>query len=111
MAGLRITHIGDSDDVAKAIEPKMRNLGKAMKRRAERLVPKRTFNLHDTLTEATEREGGKVTTQLGVGGPINGKKADYWEHVERGTSRQAAQPYLRPAMLQSQPSDLENGGR
>lgn len=111
MAGIRITHVGSPDDLAKEIEPKMRNLGKAMKKRAQRLVPKRSYNLHDTIVEGTEREGGKVTTQVGVGGPADGKRADYWDHVERGTSRQEAQPYMRPAMLQSRASDLETGGR
>lgn len=109
MAGtrIRITKLVSDDELGRQLEPKMANLGQAIARRMQRLVPKRTWNLHDTIAADTEREGGKVTLQVGVGG--NGE-ADYWEHVERGTSRQKAQPYMRPALLQSTGRDLLGKG-
>lgn len=103
---IRITKITGGDDIARDLEPKMRNLGNAIGRRAQRLVPKRTWQLHDTIVTGTERRGAKVVTEVGVGGPANGKRADYWNNVERGTSRMKAQPYLRPALLQSRAADL-----
>jgi len=105
MAGTRIkiTRVLANDELGKQLEPKMANLGQAIARRMQRLVPKRTWNLHDTIAADTERDGAVVTLQVGVGG--NGE-ADYWEYVERGTSRQKAQPYMRPALLQSTGRDL-----
>lgn len=103
-ASIRITRVLQPDELARQIVPKMANLGAAMGKRVQRLVPKRTFNLHDTIAVDTKAEGGVVTTEVGVGG--NGE-APYWEHVERGTSRQKAQPYLRPALLQTTNSDLK----
>jgi HK97 gp10 family phage protein len=104
---IRITKLADDDDLGRKLEPKMANLGQAIARRMQRLVPKKTYNLHDTIAADTERIGAKVTLQVGVGG--NGE-ADYWEYVERGTSRQAAQPYMRPALLQSTGRDLLGKG-
>jgi len=106
---MRIKIIARSDsprEVAKAIEPQMRNLGNAIGRRMQRLVPKRTWALHDTIVVGTQRKGSVVTTEIGVGSD----DVDYWEYVERGTSQQKAQPYMRPALLQSRQGDLLNGG-
>jgi len=106
---IRITKIVDDDVLGRQLEPKMANLGQAIARRMQRLVPKKTWNLHDTIAADTERTGAKVTLQVGVGGA---GEADYWEHVERGTSNQTAQPYMRPALLQSTGRDLlGKGGR
>lgn len=98
-----ITRVVDDDELGKQIEPHMRAMAAALLKRAQRLVPKRSFALHDTLAVSTEREVGKVTTTLYAGG-ING--VDYALHVERGTSKQKAQPYMRPAMLQIKAADL-----
>lgn len=89
------------------LEAMMGNLGNAIGRRARRLVPKRTWALHDTIAVHTEVIApGKVSTIVSAGGSANGIEVDYAVHVERGTSKQRAQPYLRPAMLQSKPRDL-----
>lgn len=111
-ARIRITRIVDDGELARQVEPKMRNLINALHRRASRLVPKRTWNLHDTLTTGVEVEGSRVVATLGVGGPTDAAPdgARYWDHVERGTSRAAAQPYMRPALMQSKARDLNDEG-
>jgi len=101
-AKFRVTKVHDAEATARQIEPHMRNLGNAIATRMRRIVPKRTWKLHDTIEHGTERDGSVVTTQVGAGSD----EVDYWEHVERGTSRQKAQPYMRPALLQSKASDL-----
>lgn len=83
------------------VEP-MTKLGNGIARRAQRLVPKDTWALHDTINASTELRGGSVTTEIGAGGG----DVDYAMFVEQGTSRMRAQPYLRPAMLQSGASDF-----
>jgi HK97 gp10 family phage protein len=103
-ARIRITRVLAPDELGTQIEPKMRNLGNAIGRRMQRLVPKKTWALHDSIEVATDREGARVTIQVGVGSA----KVDYWRHVEQGTSRQKAQPYMRPALLQSRASDFLN---
>jgi HK97 gp10 family phage protein len=100
---LRITRVLAADELGSQIEPKMRNLGNAIGARAQRLVPKRTFALHDSIRSETSRAGATVTTTVSAGGG----DVDYALFVERGTSRMGAQPYLRPAFLQSKASDLE----
>jgi HK97 gp10 family phage protein len=85
----------------------MERLGQAIGARAQRLVPKRTWALHDTISTKTTVNGAKVTTIVGAGSA----EVDYALHVERGTSRAAAQPYLRPALAQTRASDLLYSGR
>jgi HK97 gp10 family phage protein len=102
-----ITKTADPAEVAAQLLPKMTNLGNAIASRMQRLVPKRTFALHDTITAETVQSGGAtVTTTVGFGGGT----VDYGLHVERGTSRQAAQPFARPALLQSRAGDLNYSG-
>lgn len=103
-----ITRTVGAGELADEIAPAMRRLTNAMHRRAQRLVPKRTWRLHDTLTSDVEVDGSKVRGIVGVGGPTGAAPdgADYWDYVEHGTSRQRAQPYMRPALLQSKSADL-----
>lgn len=109
-ARIRITRVIADAELAEQVVPKMRNLINAVHRRAALVVPKRTWNLHDTLTTGVEVEGSRVVATLGVGGPTDAAPdgARYWDHVERGTSRAAAQPYMRPALMQSKGGDLLN---
>jgi len=111
MAGMsiRITKTASDSELGAELEPKMANLGQAIAGRMQRLVPKDTWRLHDTIAADTERDGAKVTLQVGVGGA---GEADYWEVVERGTSSgsQRAQPYMRPALFQSTGRDLLGKG-
>jgi len=107
-ARVRITRIIAADEIAAQIEPAMKRLLNAMHRRAQRAVPKRTFNLHDTLETTVELRGSRIVGTLAAGGktPAAPKGADYALFVEQGTSRMSAQPYLRPALLQSRNVDL-----
>lgn len=97
--------VSDSE-LAAILAPKVDNLGRAMARRAQRAVPKRTFALHDTIDSQTTTSGPIIRTTLSAGSG----DVDYWYYVEKGTSRMAAQPYLRPALLQSRSVDLNDGG-
>lgn len=104
---IRITRVADGDDIARQLLPHMEQLGQAIGARMQRLVPKRTWALHDTVMTITERQGTKVTTTVGVGN----EDVDYPIHVEKGTSRSAAQPFMRPALEQSGSRDLNYSGR
>lgn len=104
-ARIRITRFINDAALADEIAPKLANLGNAIGRRMQRLVPKRTWALHDTIVAGpVERRGSKLTLAIGAGSD----KVRYALHVERGTSRMAAQPYMRPALLQSKAADLVN---
>lgn len=105
-SSIRIEKVADSSEIAKQFEPKMQNLGQAIGARAQRLVPKRTFALHDTISAETKRDGAKVTTTVGAGSG----DVDYAMYVERGTSKMFAQPYLRPAFMQTTGKDLAYAG-
>lgn len=55
--------------------------------RAKRIVPVDTGELHDSIHTEVSDEGMFVVAD-----------ADHASHVELGTSKMAAQPYLRPAL-------------
>lgn len=103
---LVITKTTDGANVARQIVPHMEALGQAIGARAQRLVPKRTYALHDSIATETKVSGAKVTTAVSAGGG----DVNYALYVERGTSRMGAQPYLRPALLQSRAADLNYSG-
>jgi HK97 gp10 family phage protein len=103
---VRITRVYD-DRLVEQIEPSMRRLGQAVGQRMQRLVPKRTWALHDTVDTSTVRHGSKVTTTVGFGSGDVG----YGLMVERGTSKMRAQPFARPALLQSRAGDLDYKGK
>jgi HK97 gp10 family phage protein len=103
---IRITRVYD-DRLVEQIEPAMRRLGQAVGARMQRLVPKRTWALHDTIATTTERNGSKIATTIGFGSG----DVDYGLHVERGTSKMRAQPFARPALLQTRAGDLDYGGK
>lgn len=106
-ARIRITRVVQPDELGRQIEPKMAALGQAIGARAQRVVPKRTWALHDTIDASTERTGAKVVTTVGAGGP----DVEYAMDVERGTSVMVGQPYLRPAFEQSTGRDLSYKGK
>lgn len=97
-----VTKTATDAEVAAALEPAVASLMRAMLGRAKRLVPKKSWDLHNSLGTEVTREGANVVGVLYAGGGV----VDYAEHVERGTSRARAQPYLRPALLQSKAADL-----
>lgn len=95
-AGFRITRTSPERVIDQLIAP-MTRLGKGIERRAKLLVPKDTFALNDSIRSETKREGNHVVAEITAGGG----DVTYALYVEYGTSRMRAQPYLRPAMLQS----------
>lgn len=98
-----ITKMASPDETVAQLVPQMAKLGNAIAVRMQRLVPKRTWALHDTIATDTQAAGSKVVTQVGAGGG----SVDYALYVERGTSRMSAQPYMRPALLQSKATDFK----
>jgi HK97 gp10 family phage protein len=106
-AKIVITKVAPDSTLTEQIEPSMRALGQAIGSRMQRLVPKRTWALHDTISVETVTSGAKVTTTVGAGSSDVG----YALFVERGTSRMRAQPYMRPALLQTRAGDLNYRGK
>lgn len=106
-AKIRITRVHEG-----ALDPQLErgvdNLSENVARRMRRLVPKRSFRLHDTIEKLpTTRSGNRIKGGVRFGGKVvRGKLVDYHLMVERGTSRMAAQPYARPALYQSRSGDL-----
>lgn len=107
---IRITRVTDGDEIARQMLPHMEALGQAVGSRMQRLVPKRTWALHDTISTETERKGSRVTTTVGFGDPDGTPPVDYGLDVERGTSKMRAQPFARPALAQSRAGDLNYRG-
>lgn len=107
---IRITRVTDGDEIARQVLPHMEALGQAVGARMQRLVPKRTWALHDTISTETERKGSRVTTTVGFGDPGGTPPVDYGLEVERGTSKMRAQPFARPALAQSRAGDLNYSG-
>ena len=103
---IRITKVVDDGDLLEQIEPRMTSLGQAIGVRMQRLVPKKTWALHDSIIAETHRDRDAVTTTVSFGGG----DVDYGMYVEQGTSRMAAQPFARPALLQSKAGDMSFGG-
>lgn len=106
-ARIVITRILNDEELGRQIEPKMEALGQAVGARMQRIVPKRSWALHDTVEASTERAGSKVTTTVGAGSD----DVTYALNVERGTSKMAAQPYMRPAFNQVTAGDLRYRGK
>lgn len=92
--------------LAQELAPRMAKFGQALGARMQRLVPKRSWALHDTIESDTTTSGSTVTTTITFGGGLA-----YGLAVERGTSKQRAQPFARPALLQSKMGDLNYSGK
>lgn len=106
-ARMRVTKVANPGVLDDDLLAAMTNLGNAIGRRSRRLVPKRSWRLHNSIRTAAEIvKPGKARTTVTAGGMVDGVLVDYPVHVERGTSRQRPQPYLRPAVLQSKERDL-----
>lgn len=110
-AKITITKEFESEAIALALMPGMSNLGDALAGRMQRIAPKRTWDLHDTITNlGVGLSGSRATVAVGAGGRApSGRTVNYALHVERGTSRMAAQPFMRPAMLQTRTADMMGG--
>lgn len=73
-------------------------LGPRIQQNAKRAVPVDTGDLKDSIVVQVET-GDRPVLQVGVDSDIHA--VDYGRYVEEGTSRMAAQPYLRPAVYQA----------
>lgn len=62
-----------------------------MEREANRLVPVDTGNLRGSIGSSTEAKRNLIVADVWAG-------AEYARHVELGTTRMTAQPFLRPAL-------------
>ena len=110
-AKIELTKQFESEALAAALLPGMGNLGDALAGRMRRIVPKRSYDLHDTIVNlGAELHGSAVTVTVGAGGVApSGREVDYALWVERGTSKMMAQPFMRPAMLQTRTADMLGG--
>jgi HK97 gp10 family phage protein len=81
--------------VDETIDQTLDRLGKRVKDNARRIVPIKTGDLQRSII--AQRADGVL--QVGVDVDIAG--VNYGPHVEQGTSKAAAQPFLRPAVLQT----------
>ncbi|WP_435552755.1 HK97-gp10 family putative phage morphogenesis protein [Natrinema sp. CGMCC1.2065] len=79
------------DQLMKRMEEAEQNIQKEAQQRS----PVDTGNLRASWTGLTEARRGTIMTEVG-------NTADYAEFVEKGTSKMAAQPMLRPAMDREQ---------
>lgn len=84
----------------------MGKVGDSLLGRTQRVVPKETWSLHDSLTKELDREApGIASVSVGVDETFVGvdgrRPKDYALFVEKGTSRMAAEPYLLPALMQT----------
>jgi len=77
-----------------ALSEKMEIIVARVVRNAQRIVPVDTHNLQDHIEGDVGLESGKVVGRVGT-------DVEYGIYVEQGTSRMAAQPWLRPAALQA----------
>jgi HK97 gp10 family phage protein len=72
---------------------------------AKELCPVDTGSLRKSIRVETTRSGGVETVGVAAGGyiinPKTGRRVDYASFVEYGTSRNRAQPYLRPAIARN----------
>lgn len=111
-ARIRIIRVIQADNVGLQMMPRINNLTFAIAGRMQRLVPKKTFRLRDTIAaQPAKNVGGVVTGSVTFGGKVvRGKLVDYHLMVERGTSRMRAQPFARPALYQSRSRDLSGHG-
>lgn len=74
-------------------------LGPRIQENAKRTVPVLSGDLKDSIVVQVQLDGSDSVLQVGVDEDPHG--VDYGRYVEEGTSRQAAQPYLRPAVYQA----------
>jgi hypothetical protein len=106
VSALRIQVAPGADGlVGKSLEEYLeKTLGPRIQENARRTVPVRTGDLKRAIIVQVRLDGDTSTLQVGVDPHAPGVEhppVDYSVHVELGTSRQAAQPYLRPAILQA----------
>lgn len=81
--------------IDETVDQTLDRLGKRVRENARRIVPIRSGDLRKSII-AQQADG---VLQVGVDVDVAG--VDYGPFVEQGTSKAAAQPFLRPAVLQT----------
>ena len=89
----------------------VRNVANTIARKAKQKCPVKTGTLKRSIRPVVALEkdkaeivaGGKAGMVPGVGTPV-----EYAAYVELGTRKQAAQPYLRPAVEEFSQEDFDN---
>ena len=98
---IRIKQIQDNlDPVAEA---ELKEMAEAVRDLAKIFVPIDTGSLQRSIrVQSHTKSGGLHSIGVSAGGyvtnPKSGMKVNYAAHVEYGTSRMRAQPYMRPAL-------------
>jgi HK97 gp10 family phage protein len=91
--GYKVTNVAD-DPFTPGLLVAMGVYMGATANRARRLVPTRTFRLQRSISSGAALVGGRVVGRVGA-------REKYARHVEKGTSKQQAQPFIGPAVLQT----------
>lgn len=86
---------GASQGIVRAIDRALEEIGLAAEGYAKRACPVDTGNLRNSVTHAVE--SGEDAVYVGT-------NVEYAPYVEMGTSRTAAQPFLRPAATEHGPT-------
>lgn len=82
------------DEINHLLYNKMIVASDFVKGEAKRRSPVDTGNLKKSITKEVEKEQDEIVGRIGT-------NVEYAGYVEYGTKRQAAQPYLRPALLEN----------
>lgn len=95
MTRVRLDHAALTAAAAAALIPVVDEAMDAGVEMAQRLVPIDSGDLHDDIgvVEAAHVEDGSVVGRYGV----KGEGTDYGPHVEFGTEKMGAQPFIRPS--------------
>lgn len=92
----------------KKLQAKLDAVGPANKARAERALRKAAKDVERDAKLLVPVDTGALKNSIGIDQPspsqaIIGPTMNYASYVERGTSRQAPQPYMRPAAERNVP--------
>lgn len=83
------------DEADDRLVERMEEAEQNIQKEAQQRSPVDTGNLRASWTGLTEARRGTIMTEVG-------NTTDYAEYIEKGTSKMAAQPMLRPAMDREQ---------
>ncbi len=98
---MRIKEI--EDDLDPVTEAELKEMAEIARDLAKIYVPIQTGSLQGSIRiQSHTKTGGLHSIGVSAGGyvtnPKTGRKVDYAAHVEYGTSRMMARPYMRPAL-------------
>lgn len=97
--GIRVTlRSGSEERIQELAGETIAELAQRVKTTAQRLVPYLSGDLHNSITVEESEDAQGPCAYVYAGGTA---EVDYEGHVENGTSRQAAQPYMVPALYQT----------